>query len=169
MELLLIRHAQAQPIGSSGIERDRDRDLTPDGVAVTERIADALNKFDVRIAAMLVSPFRRTMHTAGILCDRLHHPPQLRVSENLTPRSTIAAAVNEIRQNAELECIAMCGHEPTLSGLADRLLGSRYRPSLIFHTGAAAFLHVDINGKAPAATLHWFLDFRQLDLISRAP
>lgn len=168
MELLLIRHGQADVVGSPGVETDEQRDLTATGVERTTRAAVALNRLDIRINAILASPCPRAMHTARILCDGLQHTPQLRASEHLRPGVDVPAMLNELKTHAELGALAVCGHEPNLSALADRLLGSRTRPSLIFHTGSIAFLQVDLDGKTPAATLHWFVDSRQLDLIAHA-
>jgi phosphohistidine phosphatase SixA len=76
--------------------------------------------------------------------------------------------VDELRRNTEFTTIAMCGHEPDLSTTATRLLGGDHRPSLLFHTGSIAMLHVDLKADPPQSSLAWFLDSRQLDLIAQA-
>ncbi|MEE9295205.1 MAG: phosphohistidine phosphatase SixA [Phycisphaerae bacterium] len=167
MELLLVRHGEATPVGSKGVRSDRQRKLTPAGLEKTKRAAIALNKLDVRIDAMLASPYPRALETAKTLCEGLENRPRLRARDSLRPGGDIDTILQEIRLNAELGAIGLCCHEPTLSRLTDVLLGGSERPPLVFHTGAVAFMQVDLDQDPPAATLHWFLDSRQLDLIAR--
>lgn len=166
MELLLLRHGEATPIGSDGIRTDRQRKLTTTGLEKIKRAAIALNKLDVRIDAVLASPYPRAMLTAKALCEGLDHNPRLRSRDSLAPDGDVQSVIQDIRANSEFRAIGLCSHEPTLSRLTDILLGGSERPSLVFHTGAVAFMQVDLKQDPPAATLHWFLDSRQLDLIA---
>ncbi len=168
MELLLIRHGEATAVGNDGVMSDHDRDLTEAGVGKIRRAARAIDRMEVRLNAIISSPYPRAEHTARIICDGLTHKPVLRCSESLAPGNSVTEALAELRQNGELRALAICGHEPTLSMLANRLLGNRNRPVLIFHTGSVAYLQLDLSPKSAAGTLHWFLDSRQLDMIGQA-
>lgn len=169
MELLLIRHAEAARPAAPGADHDETRALTPLGVEKSRRAAAALNKLNVHVDALLVSPYLRAMQTAQIITDGLTHTPQLRSTEALRPGATADKLVKEIRRAAELGTVALCGHEPDLSKLATRLLGGDGSPSLLFHTGSIASLQLDLGAKPLAGSLRWFIDSAQLDLIAQAP
>ncbi len=167
MELLLIRHGEATAVGNDGVMCDQDRDLTVAGVQKIRAAAAAINKMGVRLNAMIASPYPRAEHTARIICEGLDHRPELRCCDALAPDNSDAGTMEVIRQNAELRALGVCGHEPTLSALANRLLGSRKRPVLIFHTGSVAYMQLDLSPRSAAATLHWFLDSTQLGMIAQ--
>ncbi len=169
MKLLLIRHGESGAVGQNGVTTDEQRELTEVGVEKSRRAATALNRMDIRLEAILTSPYPRAVRTAQLLCEGLHHTPQLRERDSLRPCDAIDDAVREIEMSRELRTIAICGHEPTLSAVADHLLGSRQGPSLIFHTGSIAFMQLDVSRKRPEGVLFWFLDSHHLDLISQSP
>ena len=167
MELLLVRHGEATRVGSEGVRTDRQRKLTPTGLEKIKRAAIALNKLDVRIDAMLASPYPGAMQTAKALCEGLEYNPRLCIRDSLSPDGDVQSVLQDIRTNSEFRAIGLCSHEPTLSRLTDIFLGRSERPPLVFHTGAIALMQIDLRQDPPAATLHWFLDSRQLDLIAR--
>jgi phosphohistidine phosphatase len=167
MELLLIRHGEAVRLGSRTAATDRERSLTPAGAEYTRRAATALNILGLRLDAILTSPYARTMQTAELLAEGLEHRPELRPRDFLGPNADWQALVHELQRDIEFSTIAWCGHEPDLSASATRLLGGNDRPSLIFHTGSVAMMHVDLGRDPPQASLRWFLDSRQLDLIAQ--
>lgn len=169
LELLIIRHGEATPVGSPGVSSDRERTLSSKGIAKTERAAAALNRLGIRLNAVLTSPYPRAQQTAEILCERLERSPQLRSCEALSCDTDMGSVMGELNRVAELKAVAVCGHEPDLSRLAAKLLADDERPRLVFHTGSMAYMHVELNGSSPSALLHWFLDSRQLDWISQAP
>ncbi|MCH7527231.1 MAG: phosphohistidine phosphatase SixA [Planctomycetes bacterium] len=169
MNLLLIRHAEALPVGSPGITSDEQRVLSPAGKSKTHQAAIALNKLGVRIQIMLASPYLRAMQTAEIFCENLDHSPQLRACDALGADFDVKVVVDAIRQVADLGSLALCGHEPDLSRLATYLMGGRGQPSLIFHTGAMAHMQLDLGTKPPTASLHWFLNSQQLERIAQSP
>jgi phosphohistidine phosphatase len=168
MELLLIRHGEATPVGQDGVRSDEGRDLTERGIDRTKNAALALRRIGLRLNAVLASPYPRAMHTAKLICEGLESRPQLRSCDGLRPDAAIKQMVDEIRLNSELKSIALVTHEPNLSCLSSSLLCGRQQPMLIFHTGAMAYMQIDVGHRKPAATLHWFLDCFQLDLIGRS-
>jgi len=168
MELLLIRHGEARRVGDDGITTDRQRVLSSLGIEKTRNAGIALSKLGLRINAVLSSPYPRTVQTSEILRDSLSYTPQIRASELVAPNAAWVPLVEELQRNIELRTIAVCGHEPDLSAFATKLLGGNRRASLIFHTGSVALFHVDVRNDPPEASLRWFLDSNQLDLIARA-
>ncbi len=168
MELLLIRHGEATRVGDDGATTDRQRVLSSLGIEKTRNAGIALSKLDLRINAVLSSPYPRAVQTSEVLRDNLTHTPQIRASELVAPNAAWSPIVKELQRNIELRTIAICGHEPDLSAFATNLLGGNRRPSLIFHTGSVAMFRIDVRTDPPEASLQWFLDSNQLDLIARA-
>lgn len=172
MELLLLRHGEALRVGQQGIDSDEHRTLTQTGIDKTRRTAVTLNRLHVRLDALLCSPLERTLQTARLLCEGMEHRPQLRPCDALVPDpspNAVDRIIDLLRRNAELPAIGICGHEPNLSGLLERFIGGNRRPCVVFHTGSVAWAQLDLSCDPPEATLHWFMDSRQLDLIARAP
>lgn len=168
MELLLVRHGEAAPPRASGAHADRERNLNESGAAKTAAAATALNGLNLRVDAILSSPYPRAMQTAEIFRDRLHNEPELRPNDALSFQADWGRIADELHRNSELRTIMLCGHEPDLSAGATMLLGGRHRPSLLFHTGSIAAFHVDLSAQTLQASLRWFMNSHQLDLLARA-
>lgn len=77
--------------------------------------------------------------------------------------SGLAAAVDPLRRDAVL--VALFGHEPHMSALLARLLGSSHPHPLTFRKGGAAL--VDVHGPlAEGGDLIWFLPPRVLRVLA---
>lgn len=167
MELLLVRHGEALPVGRDGIASDYDRVLSTIGKRKSTAAGEALNRLGVRLDAILYSPLPRAEQTAGALTERLGGHPECRTCPELAPGAYWPVIVSELRRNADLSAIALVGHEPDLSGMAARILGGDHLPRLIFHTGSIACILLDLKSDPPDASLRWFLDSAQLEWIAR--
>jgi phosphohistidine phosphatase len=124
MDLFLIRHAEAQPLGENGIEEDEARPLTDAGRAQCQALAAALQRCGVSPGRMLTSPLLRARQTAEAV---LHHwaapVPHLAECELLAPgfkRKRLARFLNDLNE----ETIALVGHMPDLAEFASWLIGS---------------------------------------------
>jgi phosphohistidine phosphatase len=86
MDLFIIRHAEAQPLGEGGIQDDADRPLTAEGHAQCGPLAAALSRHGVRLDRIITSPLLRARQTAeGVLEDLTHPKPELHISDHLAP------------------------------------------------------------------------------------
>lgn len=125
MELYLIRHTEAVPLGAEGITQDQDRPLTPKGIELAHVIADAFQRHKFRVAAVLSSPLLRARQTAEEMVRSWPVPaPDIQVCDFLSPggkRRKLARALAELSTDS----IALVGHEPDLSRLTAWLIGSR--------------------------------------------
>jgi phosphohistidine phosphatase len=152
VRLLLIRHAIAVPSGRPGVEDD-ERPLTPRGRKRFRAAARGLAHLMDRPDILLTSPLPRAVETAEIAAHAFG---------KLEPRheKALARGVSDIiallrRQPAEAT-VAIVGHEPTLSQLLARLLGSGRPERLAFKKGGAALVEVRGEGRT-AGRLIWFL------------
>ncbi len=162
VRLLLIRHAIAVPSGAPGWEDD-ERPLTPRGRARFRAAARGLARLVDRPDVLLTSPLVRALATAEILAGAFGR---------LEPRSERALAHGGVeailalleRQPAEAT-VAAVGHEPVLSMLLARLLGSRRAERFAFRKGGAALIDLP-GGPGAGGRLVWFVKPRILRALS---
>jgi phosphohistidine phosphatase len=140
MRLLIVRHAIALPRGTPGVP-DAERPLTPRGRRRFESAARGLARALPRPDALLTSPWKRARQTADILAAAYGR---------LEPRDTPALADGNFEPLARAldaypakASVAIVGHEPWLSGLLARLLGSSEGDRLEFKKGGVAVVDLD--------------------------
>jgi phosphohistidine phosphatase len=120
--IVLVRHAQAGDPGDwSGA--DRDRPLDAKGQHSALRMARALASLLPAGNALCSSPYLRARQTAAPLAQALDTP--LRQQKWLAPGEPSGIELEKLaRSLPDTGCLVMVGHEPDLSLLAGRLLGS---------------------------------------------
>lgn len=153
MQLIIIRHAIAVPRGAPGIP-DEDRPLTPEGEQKFRESAKGLASLVGRPDALLTSPWLRARQTAAIAAAAWGR---------IEPLETPALASGSFDEQAAVldryprdATVTVVGHEPWVSELLARLLGSRHDDRLEFKKGGAAL--VDVPGRlAGGGQLVWYL------------
>ena len=142
MRLLIIRHAIALPRGAPGMP-DAERPLTPRGRRRFENAAEGLARALPRPDAVLTSPWKRARQTAEILAAAFGR---------LEPKDTLALAGGSAETLAHVlaaypegATVAVVGHEPWLSALLARLVGSSEDQRFEFKKGGVAV--VDLDGR----------------------
>jgi len=153
MRLLVVRHAIAVPHGTPGVA-DNDRPLTPEGKLKFREAAKGLARTLDRPDAILTSPWLRARQTAAIAAEAWDGPE---------PKQTAALASGSFEAQAEVldeypkdATVAIFGHEPWVSQLLARVLGTREDERLTFKKGGAAL--VDVPGAlAKGGSLVWYL------------
>lgn len=118
MELLLIRHAQAESYRFD----DEARVLTEKGELQARSVGQFLHSQKLVPDITLASPLIRSKQTAELLCEQCGvDSPIIEPWLACGMRPNRAAA--ELKVYAEFERVAIVGHEPDLSYLAEWLLG----------------------------------------------
>ncbi len=142
MRLLIIRHAIAIARGTPDIP-DADRPLTEEGEKKFRKAAEGLARIVGRPDEILTSPWLRALRTAEIAAEGWG---------KLAPKKTPALAGGSFEDLAavldgypEGATIALVGHEPWLSALLARLLGTPDDERVEFKKGGVAV--VDIPGR----------------------
>lgn len=162
MRLLIVRHAVAVPRGTPGIPDD-ERPLTPQGEKRFRRAARGLARIAKRPDALLTSPLPRARRTAEIAAEawgRLSPRDEPALAKD--DFEGLAAALVEQPQDAT---VAVVGHEPYLSSLLARLLGTSRDDRLTFRKGGAAL--IDLAGRlGDGGRLVWYLPPRILRLLA---
>jgi len=139
MRLLIIRHAIAVPRGTADIPDD-ERPLTPQGEKRFRQAAKGLARITKRPDALLTSPLVRARETAVIAANAWGGPePGIDVSLASGSFEGLAATLASHPDDAT---VAIVGHEPHLSTLLARLIGTESAARLTFRKGGAALVEI---------------------------
>lgn len=161
MRLLIIRHAIAVPHGTPGIEED-ERPLTRRGIQRFRSAAQGLARICRRPDVLLTSPLVRARQTADIAARAWGKIEPEPVDVLAGGSAQEIAAALEAHRDKRLVCIV--GHEPDLSELLARLLGTPATDRLTFKKGGAAL--VDVPGAvSKGGALVWYAPPRLLRAI----
>jgi phosphohistidine phosphatase len=153
VRLLLIRHAIAVPSGTPGIADD-DRPLTSRGRARFRLAARGLARILDRPDVLLTSPLPRARATADLAArafGRLEPRP-----EPVLAHGGADAILAMLQRQPADATVALVGHEPVLSLLLARLLGSGRGERFAFKKGGAALVDLP-EGPRAGGRLVWFL------------
>jgi phosphohistidine phosphatase len=153
MRLLIVRHAIAAERGAPGMSDD-ERPLTPDGKKRFRIAAKGLARIMPRPDVVFTSPLIRARQTAEIA---------VRAWGNIEPVDLEALATGDVDGLAEAlsarkaeESVAIVGHEPHVSVLLARLVGSSQTDRFSFRKGGVVL--VDLSGcLKDGGQLVWFL------------
>jgi len=118
MELLLIRHAKAEPHSYD----DAARALTEKGEDQSRGVGEFLAKNNMVPDLTLASPLTRARQTAELFCASAGADGPM-VVPWLACGMRPSTAMLELQAFAEFDRVAIVGHEPDFSYLAEWLLG----------------------------------------------
>lgn len=121
MELYLVRHAVAFDRDSARWPDDSRRPLTPRGSRRFRVEAQAVRRALSPPAVVLTSPYARAWLSAQILAKEARWPAP--VSCEALTGGDIDAILGAISDHGDASSVALVGHEPYLSMLAEHLLG----------------------------------------------
>jgi phosphohistidine phosphatase len=158
MRLLIIRHAIAVPRGTPDMPDD-ERPLTQRGERRFRRAARGLTRMVKRPDALLTSPLPRARQTAEIAAKAWGKVEAVDVQALAGGTfEEVAAALASYPPDA---LVAVVGHEPDVSDLLARLIGTPHSQRLTFRKGGAAL--VDVPGSlTDGGTLIWYAPPRML-------
>jgi phosphohistidine phosphatase len=158
MRVLIIRHAIAMPHGTPGIP-DEARPLTAEGVRRFRRGARGLARIVDAPHVIWTSPLPRARRTAEIAAQAWGCAAPVDAPVLVEARFEAVARLIAKRRGAEL--VALVGHEPSLSALVARWLGSSDAQRFALKKGGAVLLELGKTARA-GASLIWALPPRVL-------
>ncbi len=143
MEIYLIRHGTAVELAA--VDRDEDRWLTKTGIKKVRRAAKSLRRLDVEFDLILSSPVVRAHQTADLLVSQ-GLSETLELHPDLSPTGDLDQCLQWLQDyqsnHPQSQNVALVGHEPNLSNLAEMLLFNRL------------FQRIQLK-KAGIIALHW--------------
>src|SRR5262249_18697267 len=170
MELYIIRHAVAEPLGKRNEFSDEKRMLTDEGRERMRVAARGLRKQGGELDLLLTSPLIRAAETAEIVAAALEvGKKQIRQTTNLPPGAAAGELLAEIRTLPGVESLALIGHEPDLSSLISRIIQTDVSAlSIQLKKGSVCCINITETVPALRGELMWLLTPRQLRLLSKA-
>lgn len=168
MDLLIVRHAIAEDreVFAETGEDDSERPLTAEGRRKFERGARGLRRVVPSIDLLATSSLVRAIETGNILEDAFDIDGAARLSE-LAPDAEPAALVRWLRRQRGRGLVALVGHEPNLSSLAEYLLVGGGGDFVELRKGGACLLELGNDPRRGRAKLRWLLTASQLRRMGR--
>lgn len=156
MDLFLIRHAEAEPLGEGDIQDDAERPLTPAGRAQCKPLAHALVRLGVHLDHIATSPLLRARQTAEELLNFWPAPlPELELCEALAPGVKPRKLARYLWKKGA-GAVALVGHMPDLAEHAAWLIGSKKAQLELAKAGAIYIACEKLPAKGSGA-LTWLV------------
>ncbi len=156
MNLYLVRHAEAAPVGGA-IAFDRDRTLTTRGEGDAALMGRALARLDPDVRRVLTSPLIRAVRTGEIIMKEFPGRPELETTENLAPGFRPGDLFDELDHLDPVGSVIAVGHQPDLSSFICFMIADSSRAAIAMAACAAAKVTVEKGGGRCEATLRWLL------------
>ena len=175
MRLVFLRHGLASD-RETWTGPDADRPLTEEGRMELQAAAIGFARLDLKLDAILTSPFARAAQSAEIVAPVLGLRPI--VWPALASGFTLAALGPLLQAHADMRRLMLVGHEPDFSEIVGRLVTGRSPARLTLKKGGCCC--VDLGGHDVSAAggdgdklagrgaLVWLLTPKQLALIGGA-
>jgi phosphohistidine phosphatase len=158
MQLYLIRHADAEPLGAGGADNDEERPLTNKGLEQTEELARFFKRLGVDPGAVLTSPLVRSRQTAERLLEKLglgEGKGELILEEELAPGGSCKRLAKRLSK-INSPVVFVVGHEPDLGRFTAWLIGSK-RAHLELAKAGVAFVDASTPLEKGCASLVWLV------------
>jgi len=154
MELYVIRHAEAYPIGEAGAETDEGRPLTPNGEEQARKTAAALKRHGIAFDHLLSSPLVRARQTAEIVASGLADSKlEVEIIDSLAPGAKPKKLAKDLLK-LEGERFAIVGHMPDLADWIAWVIGDKGAQIEMAKSGVA-FVECSDAPKKGSGNLVW--------------
>lgn len=163
MHLIVIRHAIAMERDEHALtgRPDSDRPLTDWGRRRMRKNARGLQRIAPPPDLVATSPWLRAADTAAVVAETLG-VERVETVDALLPDHPPDALADWLNARADLQTVAVVGHEPHLGALVTWLLGGGAASRVEFKKGGACFLRIDPPAGPGSAVLVWHLTPAQL-------
>jgi phosphohistidine phosphatase len=156
VELYLIRHAEAVPVGEGGVVDDAERPLTESGRLQARSLARILASKNIRFDAVLTSPLARAKETAEEIVQSLPVPiPALQVCDHLAPGGKRKRLARSLEKLGFFK-VGLVGHQPDLEYFAAWLIGSR-KAQIVLEKAGIAYIPCYEKVLKGQGTLGWLM------------
>ncbi len=122
MEVILIRHAKAEPRDANTWPDDDVRPLTAEGRAEQRAAARAMKKMGIKFDFLVTSPLLRAKETAELVAKGYRWAEAPQESAALSHDYSVGAVVKLLAKFPPDSAVALIGHEPDFSHLAGALV-----------------------------------------------
>jgi len=165
MDVYLLRHGDALPVGAQGIRTDDERPLSDAGRKETREVGRAFRKLRVRPDTLLSSPLVRARETAEIVGECLEGTG-VTLCEELGHGFSPPALLARLRELPTKQTVLLVGHQPDLGRFASFLLTGDTAADIDLKKTGLCRIEFE---KAPApgkGTLRWLLTQKHLAMMA---
>jgi len=152
-----MRHGIAVQRGSHGASSDAERSLTTKGRRKMQEIAGGLQRVGFEVDWIVTSPLARAAQTAEIVAETVSSQAPLDFCNALRPGGSAQELLAYLSRRPSRRQVLLVGHEPDLSTLASRLIGSPRLANLAFKKGGCCLIHFEHSPWEAAGQLSWWL------------
>jgi phosphohistidine phosphatase len=156
MKLILVRHAEAVPLGFAGIHTDSERYLTDLGKRQSLALAEALQKAGATADTVVTSPLVRAVQTGGPLAAVLTPAKEPVTTDYLGFDEYRPKKLAEFVNDLDVTTVVLVGHMPTLGQFAEWLLASD-EGTIDFSKASAAKIACGKSAGEGSGTLKWMV------------
>lgn len=169
MELYVIRHAVAEPLGKRNEFSDEQRALTEEGRSRMGETAKGLARLGVELDLILTSPLVRAVETAEIVASSFGlSKKEVKRTNELAPGASFEQLFTEIKAQVGAESLALVGHQPDLGRLLSRIVMSEgATASIQLKKGSVCCINVTETVPTLRGELLWLLTPRQLRVLAK--
>jgi len=170
MELLIIRHAIAEPLGKRNEFSDEKRVLSTEGRSRMREVVKGLIKLGVEIDLILTSPLARALETAELIAASMGvSKKDIKQTENLAPGASSDQLFSEIKCHQGAESLALVGHQPDLGMLVSQMIQNESDAfSIQLKKGGICCVNVTETVPKLRGEIMWLLTPRQLRMLANA-
>ena len=154
MNLYLLRHADAVPVGGA-VTQDSRRPLSPRGEDDAMLMGRALALLEPNVDIIVTSPLVRAIETGEIIGKEISDHPVMHVSEHLAPGFRDNALFRELLALGGGSNMIAVGHQPDMSDFVSYLIAGSEGASVAMSAGSVA--KVVVEGSEPQGLLAWLL------------
>lgn len=162
MKILLIRHAEAIDYETETVRNDEWRFITPKGRKNSLSVFKKLKDEFFTLEKIYSSPHIRCVQTAEILATYLKFKYDVEIVNELAPESPVEKVVDMIRRNSIFETIALVGHDPMMTNLANLLTGGKTANLQIKKSGVCS---IEYDVKTQKGEFNWYLNQKTLEKV----
>jgi len=155
MRIFFIRHAEAIEYETPTVTSDEYRFITPEGRKVSKEIVKHLKEKFLGLEKIFTSSLIRAVQTAEIFADELNFGGEVELVDELKNEATTSSLQQLIKDNSELNIIALVGHEPKMSLLLKIYTGLT---ELNFDFKKSGVCLVEFNVESGEGKLEWYFN-----------
>jgi phosphohistidine phosphatase len=156
MDLYLIRHADALPLESAGIQSDHERPLSELGTRQALQLGQTFRAKGLVPEVIVSSPLVRARQTAAGFAGVLEIPEErICIREELLPGGRVRRLARFLNGVTEQSAV-LVGHQPELSRHCAWLIGNK-RAQLNFAKAGAALIHTEGMIQKGCGVLIWLI------------
>ena len=156
VDLYLIRHSDAVPLGENGITEDAERPLTKVGEEHARRAAQALQKKGVTLDRLVTSPLLRAKQTAEQMLRAWQGAaPEVHECDDLAPDGKMRK-LGRFLLKLGGERIGLVGHLPHIATLLGWLIGNK-KTQVDMAKAGIAYVALGSSPRKGLGTLQWLV------------